>query len=67
MECKVKNLGMQQNSKDFQGNKLPGFVNIEFEAKLFQDVIGGGNDLCWRGFRGDHIPIERSRSYYDWI
>ncbi len=44
-----------------------GKVNIEFEAKLYQDIIEGEDALCCLAFRGDHIPAEIKNSYYDWI
>lgn len=34
--------GTAQYGKDSQGNKLPGNVNVEFEAKVFNDLTGGG-------------------------
>ncbi len=42
-------------------------MNIEFEAKLYQDIIEGEDALCCMAFRGDHIPAEIRNSYYDWI
>lgn len=44
-----------------------GKVNIEFEAKLYQDIIEGEDDLCRLAFRGNRIPMEIQNNYYDWI
>ena len=44
-----------------------GKVNVEFEAKLYQDIIEGEDALCCLAFRGYHIPIEIRNNYYDWI
>lgn len=42
-------------------------MNIEFEAKLYTDIIGGKDELCCMAFRGDHVPSDVYNNYYDWI
>lgn len=44
-----------------------GKVNIEFEAKLYQDIIEGEDASCCLAFRGDHIPVEIRNNYFFWI
>ena len=59
--------GIVQYSKDAQGNKLPGLVNIEFEAKVFKDIARNLDYGCCYIFGDDNIPLEIQADYYNWI
>ena len=43
-----------------------GKVNIEFEAKFYQDIIGAPNGLCCITF-GVNLPDNLYQEYYAWI
>jgi hypothetical protein len=60
--------GIAQYGKDKQGNKLPGFVNIEFEAKVFKDIIESPDvGCCWAFKDVDDFPKNLSDEYIRWI
>lgn len=42
-------------------------MNIEFEVKLYQNIIEGENALCCLAFRGNRIPMEIRNNYFFWI
>ena len=58
--------GTAQYGKDTQGNKLPGLVNIEFEAKFYRDIIEHPDGLCCNAF-GENLPDNLYQEYYAWI
>ncbi|MDD4591110.1 MAG: hypothetical protein PHG06_11890 [Parabacteroides sp.] len=59
--------GIAQYGKDAQGNKLPGYVNVEFEAKVFKDLIMtfGGYSAFLKYDTPEEIEIYEE--YRDWI
>ena len=59
--------GIGQYGKDAQGNKLPGYVNVEFEAKVFKDIImeTGGSSAFFKYETPEEIAIYRD--YSAWI
>lgn len=59
--------GIEQYGKDSIGNKLPGYVNVEFEAKVFKDISRNLDYGCCYIFDGMHIPIETRIAYFNWI
>ena len=61
--------GIAQYGKDAQGNKLPGLVNIEFEAKVFCDIFNDENAPCCYAFRpgSDTLPEYEYNRYTEWI
>ena len=60
--------GTAQYGKDAQGNKLPGLVNIEFEAKVFSDIFNDSDSGCCYAFRLgiDNIPQDLYFKYIRW-
>jgi len=58
--------GISQYGKDPKGNKLPGYVNIEFEAKFFRDIILSSDWICCTGI-GSTFSDELNRQYSDCI
>ena len=61
--------GTTQYGKDAQGNKLSGYVNIEFEAKIYKDILDNKNiyNGCCYAFSEDILPIELFFEYNNWI
>ncbi len=59
--------GIGQYGKDAQGNILPGYVNIEFEAKVFKDIARNLKYGCCYIFVSDNIPSQIRYAYYSWI
>lgn len=61
--------GIEQYGKDAQGNKLPGYVNVEFEAKVFSDVFNNPNFTCCYAFRpgADNLSESLYREYTNWV
>ncbi|MDD4591112.1 MAG: hypothetical protein PHG06_11900 [Parabacteroides sp.] len=59
--------GIGQYGKDAQGNKLPGYVNVEFEAKVFKDIARNLDHGCCYIFESDNIPSQIRYAYYSWI
>ena len=59
--------GTAQYGKDAQGNKLPGYVNVEFETKVFKDLIMEMGSLS--AFYKEDTPEEEAivRAYGEWI
>lgn len=60
--------GIEQYGKDGQGIKLPGYVNIEFEAKVFSDIFNNPQFGCCYVFRPlvDTLPEDLYREYTNW-
>lgn len=59
--------GTAQYGKDSQGNKLPGYVNIEFEAKVFKDLIMEMGVLSAFFKQETDEEQEIHREYVKWI
>ena len=61
--------GTTQYGKDAQGNKLSGYVNIEFEAKIYKDILDNKNiyNGCCYAFSEDILSKELYNEYINCI
>ena len=62
--------GISQYGKDTQGNKSEGYVNIEFEAKFFKDLLNNPemyNGCCYAFSNYYDYPKGVYDEYQNWI